>query len=144
MENALIIGATGGIGQAVTAALTERGAAVTTLSRRENGLDISDPASVRSAFEGLEGPFDLVFIATGILAPSGGGPEKSVAAIEAPAMAEVMAVNAIGPALLIQAALPRSCRATGGRSLPSCRRASDPSGTTVSGAGIPTAPRRPR
>ena len=106
MKQALVIGASGGIGQAITAELTGRGVDVTALSRRTDRLDITDPASVKEVMGGLEGPFDLVFVATGILAPEGCGPEKSVAAIEAATMAEVMAVNAIGPALVVQAALP--------------------------------------
>lgn len=106
MRHALIIGASGGIGQAVAADLRQRGVDVTTLSRRDDGLDITDPASIKEVMGRLDGPFDLVFVATGILAPKGLGPEKSIGAIEAPTMAEVMAVNAIGPALVIQAALP--------------------------------------
>lgn len=106
MKHALVIGASGGIGQAVAAELQRRGVAVTTLSRREDGLDITDPASIKEVMGRLDGPFDLIFVATGILAPDGSGPEKSVAAIEAATMAEVMAVNAIGPALVMQAALP--------------------------------------
>lgn len=106
MKHALVIGASGGIGQAVAAELEERGVEVTALSRQGDGLDITDPASVKKVMGRLDGPFDLIFVATGILAPEGSGPEKSVAAIEAATMAEVMAVNAIGPALVIQAALP--------------------------------------
>ena len=106
MKHALVIGASGGIGQAVAAEWQRRGVAVTTLSRREDGLDITDPASIKEVMGRLDGPFDLIFVATGILAPDGSGPEKSVAAIEAATMAEVMAVNAIGPALVMQAALP--------------------------------------
>lgn len=106
MEQALVIGASGGIGRAVAEELARRGSAVTTLSRSRDRLDITDPASIKETMGRLEGPFDLVFVATGILAPDGSAPEKSVAAIEAATMAEVMAVNAIGPALLMQAALP--------------------------------------
>lgn len=106
MQRALIIGASGGIGAAITQQLRSDGTAVQTLSRREDGLDLMRPATISQAFEAVEGPFDLVFIATGILAPTGGTPEKSVAAIGATAMAQVMTVNAIGPALLMQAALP--------------------------------------
>ena len=106
MTRALIIGASGGIGGAIADRLAARGAEVTRLSRREDGLDITDPNSVAAAFSGLTGTYDLVLIATGILAPSGARPEKSMGAIDAEAMARVMAVNAIGPALLIRAALP--------------------------------------
>lgn len=106
MKHALVIGASGGIGRAVAEELTRRGVAVTTLSRRDDGLDITDPASVAEVMGRQDGPFDLIFVATGILAPNGTGPEKSVSAIEAAIMAEVLAVNAIGPALVMQAALP--------------------------------------
>ena len=106
MKHALVIGASGGIGRAVAEELTRRGVAVTTLSRRDDGLDITDPASVAEVMGRQDGPFDLIFVATGILAPDGTGPEKSVSAIEAAIMAEVLAVNAIGPALVMQAALP--------------------------------------
>ncbi len=112
MERALIIGASGGIGAAVGAALLARGGAVKGVSRAE-GLDLGDPASVSRVLGGVEGPFDLVLVATGILAPRGRAPEKALAAIEAVAMAEVMAVNAIGPALVLQHAarlLPREGR----------------------------------
>ncbi|KQI68152.1 C factor, cell signaling protein [Loktanella sp. 3ANDIMAR09] len=106
-HNALVIGASGGIGQAVTDALRTRGATVTTLSRSADGFDVTDPASVARHLDALDGPFDLVFVAVGVL----GTPEKSLGAIEADAMARVMAVNAIGPALILRhigRLLPRS------------------------------------
>ncbi|WP_322894888.1 MULTISPECIES: SDR family NAD(P)-dependent oxidoreductase [unclassified Yoonia] len=102
MENALIIGASGGIGAAVAQELHRRGVAVTGLSRREDGFDVTDPASVDQHLAALDGPFDLIFVAVGILAPEGAGPEKSLSAIEAANMAQVMAVNAIGPALILR------------------------------------------
>ena len=100
-ERALIIGATGGIGGALSAELSRRGAEVTGLSRRD-GLDLGDPGSVPRAMAALDGCFDRVVVATGVLAPAGGAPEKSLAAIDASTMAEVMAVNAIGPALILR------------------------------------------
>ncbi|MCC5976244.1 MAG: SDR family NAD(P)-dependent oxidoreductase [Rubellimicrobium sp.] len=112
MERALVIGATGGIGGALAARLVGRGVAVTGLSRAE-GLELGDPASIGRVMASAEGPFDLVLVATGILAPAGKGPEKSLGAIEAGAMAEVMAVNAIGPALILSQVarlLPRERR----------------------------------
>lgn len=101
-SNALIIGASGGIGAALVRAAAAGGAVVTGLSRRDHGLDVTDPASVDRVLGGLEGPHDLVLVATGILAPEGHAPEKTLDAIHAGAMARTMAVNAIGPALILR------------------------------------------
>ncbi len=112
MDNALVLGATGGIGAAVVSELEARGVAVTGLSQRD-GLDVSDPAAVERVLGGLDGPFDLIFVAIGVLAPVGGAPEKALAAVDAGAMAQVMAVNAIGPALILRQAarlLPKDRR----------------------------------
>jgi len=103
---ALVIGASGGIGAALSRALEAGGAEVTRLSRAMDGLDLTDPALVEQVMQGLCGPFDTVLIASGILAPKGAGPEKSLAQISAENMAQVMAVNAIGPALVLKN-LPR-------------------------------------
>ena len=102
MENALIIGASGGIGAAVALALENRGVAVTRLSRRGDGFDVTDPASVDAHLGALAGPFDLIFVAIGILAPEGSSPEKALSAIDAGTMAQIMAVNTIGPALILR------------------------------------------
>lgn len=96
MKKTLIIGASGGIGQAMAQAAS--GDAVTTLSRRDDGFDVTNPESVDRALGALGGPFDLIFVALGIL----GTPEKSLAAIDAKAMQEVFAVNTIGPALILR------------------------------------------
>ena len=104
----LVIGATGGIGGAVAAALASRGEVVT-LSRR-NGLDVTDEASVGAALGGLDGTFDLIFVATGAL----GTPEKALRAVTAEEMTRQFAVNAIGPALILKHTLrllPRDRRA---------------------------------
>ena len=102
MERALVIGDTGGIGAALAEALRARGAEVTGLSRAGNGLDLRDSASVARVMDGVEGPFDTVLVATGVLAPRGGAPEKSLAALDAGAMAEVMQVNVVGPAMILR------------------------------------------
>ena len=105
MDNALVIGASGGIG----AALADRLDAthfVTRLSRRDDGIDVTDPVSVVRVMNRIEGPVHLAFIATGILAPDGHAPEKALDAIDADAMARTFAVNAIGPALILQHLAP--------------------------------------
>jgi NAD(P)-dependent dehydrogenase (short-subunit alcohol dehydrogenase family) len=105
MPHALIIGASGGIG----AALADRLAPdhdVTRLSRSADGLDVTDDASVAAALADLP-PVDLAFVATGILAPEGGAPEKALDAIDADAMARTFAVDAIGPALVLKHLAPK-------------------------------------
>lgn len=97
----LVIGSSGGIGSAVAAALAARGEAVVTLSRRDDGLDITDEASVAAAAARLTGPFGLIFDATGALT-IGHPPEKALAALDPAAMAAQFALNAIGPALLLK------------------------------------------
>ncbi len=106
MTRALVIGATGGIGAAVAAALEARGTEVTRLSRTADGLDVTDATSVEAAMGRLEGPFDLVFVAVGALTPAGQEPEKAVKEITADAMSAAFMVNAAGPMLLLKHALP--------------------------------------
>ncbi len=103
---ALVIGASGGIGAALSTALVAEGAEVTRLSRSSDGFDITDPSKVETLLGRLEGTFDTVLIASGILAPNGERPEKSLAEIDAARMARVLAVNTIGPALVLRH-LPR-------------------------------------
>ena len=98
---ALVIGASGGIGGALVAALGARGEVVG-LSRRQDGLEVTDEASVAAVLGRLEGVFDLVIVATGALQVAGARPEKSLRALDGAVMAAQFAVNAIGPALLIK------------------------------------------
>ncbi len=105
-RRALVIGASGGIGTALCTVLATKGNEVTRLSRAADGFDMTDPTSVEGAMNRLRGPFETVLIASGILAPEGARPEKSLAEIDAENMARVMAVNAIGPALVLKN-LPR-------------------------------------
>lgn len=110
--NALIIGASGGIGAAFDGVLD---CPVTKVSRSADGLDLTDEASVERVLGALEGPFDLIIVATGALEIAGAQPEKSLRQITARAMADQFAVNAIGPALVLRHAarlLPRSAPAT--------------------------------
>jgi NAD(P)-dependent dehydrogenase (short-subunit alcohol dehydrogenase family) len=98
---ALVVGASGGIGSALVSALQERGEVVG-LSRSGDGLDVTDEASVASALGAVEGPFDLVVVATGALVIGGVGPEKTLRAVTAEALAVQFAVNAVGPALVMK------------------------------------------
>lgn len=110
---ALVIGASGGIGAAVCDRLEQDGWEVTGLSRSADGFDLADPASVTRGLDALRGNFDLIFVAVGILAPLGAAPEKSLAAINADDMARVIAINTIGPALVLRHAarlLPKDGR----------------------------------
>lgn len=114
MENALVIGATGGIGGAVQEALSARGVQVTGLSRRDDGLDVTSEASVKSVLGGFTGRFDMVFVATGALEMQGRGPEKSLKQVSPDAMLEQFRLNCIGPALILKHSvrlLPRDRRA---------------------------------
>jgi NAD(P)-dependent dehydrogenase (short-subunit alcohol dehydrogenase family) len=78
---------------------------VVTLSRQADGLDITDEASLAAAAERLAAQgmmFDLILCATGALTMNGIGPEKTIKAVSAEAMAAQFAVNAIGPALVLK------------------------------------------
>ncbi len=97
----MVIGASGGIGAALVAALRLRGEVVG-LSRRADGFDVTDEAAVAAGLGGLEGLFDLVIVATGALVIDGVGPEKSLKAVTGPALAAQFALNAIGPALVLK------------------------------------------
>ncbi len=98
--NVLLVGATGGIGAALAAGLRET--RLTMLSRSANGIDLTDEASVMEAAEWQDGPYNLIFDATGALEIAGRGPEKSLADIDPGAMQAQFALNAIGPALLLK------------------------------------------
>lgn len=105
--HALVLGASGGIGSAFLDAFEDDPtcAQATGLSRRADGFDVTDEASVADAAKRLDGEgmrFDVIVCATGALTIDGIGPEKSIRAIGADAMAAQFALNAIGPALVLK------------------------------------------
>ncbi len=102
---ALVIGHSGGIGAAACAELAIRGYSITGLSRRTDGLDITDEASLARVLGALDGPYDLIFVATGALELEGVGPEKSLRGVTAQALMRQFALNAMGPALVLKHAL---------------------------------------
>lgn len=101
MQQALVIGASGGIGSAISAELSARGWQVTGLSRSADGLDVTNAASVQAHLSALDGPFQRIIIATGALEIGDHGPEKALKQITPEGMAAQFALNATGPALVL-------------------------------------------
>ena len=86
--------------------LVSKGVGVTGLSRSADGLDVTDEASVAALLSELEGPFDLVFVATGALVVNDYEPEKALRDITAGGLIDQFRVNAMGPMLVLKYALP--------------------------------------
>ncbi len=110
MKRALVIGASGGIGDAICKAFATQGWKVTGLSRSGDGLDITDEGSVNQHMEALEGTFQRVVIATGALEIEGHRPEKALRQLTSEGFLAQFALNTIGPAMVIKHAvrlLPR-------------------------------------
>jgi NAD(P)-dependent dehydrogenase (short-subunit alcohol dehydrogenase family) len=113
MQKALVIGATGGIGGALCRQLSKQGFEVVALSRSHSGLDITSETSIQRHLGDLEGPFDLIFVATGALEIEGAAPEKTIRTVSEAAMLEQFRLNCVGPALVFKHAmklLPRDRR----------------------------------
>lgn len=101
--NSVVIGASGGIGKALADALDSRGDAVYRLSRREQGLDLSDEASIAAATASLPFPaIDRLIVATGMLHEDGHAPERSLRQLDGERLLRSFAVNAVGPALVLK------------------------------------------
>lgn len=101
---AIVLGASGGIGSAISATIKGDGncSELVEISRSKDGFDVTDEASVAQSASHLEGPFHLIFCATGGLTIDGIGPEKSLRQITAEAMSRQFALNAIGTALVVK------------------------------------------
>ncbi|MCU0901050.1 MAG: SDR family oxidoreductase [Cypionkella sp.] len=98
----LVIGSSGGIGAAVLAAA---GSGAVGLSRRGDGLDVTDEASIMRVLGGIDGPFDRILVTTGALELNGAAPEKSLRGLNPAGMAAQFALNAMGPVLVLKHAL---------------------------------------
>lgn len=115
----VVAGANGGIGKAFVDMLLDdpRVGHVTALSRvpvakrherlRPATIDFADESSIETAARDCGRDIDLVIVATGILHRDPDiKPEKRLADIDSHAMAEVLRINTIGPALLAKHFLP--------------------------------------
>lgn len=112
-----MIGASGGIGRALTEQIVASGrfAAVHALSRSGDGapdgstggrIDLEDEASIAKAAASLSAPPRLVIVASGRLHGPGLAPEKALRMLDPAAMHQAFAINTVGPALVAKHVMP--------------------------------------
>lgn len=113
MSSAVVIGASGGIGAALVEALTDEGAfeRVYGFARSASGadhLDLDNEASIAAAAARVAaGPAPaLVIVATGLLHDGDKGPEKTYRDLDPAWLAQTLAANAVGPAMIAKHFLP--------------------------------------
>ena len=101
---ALVFGASGGIGQAFGRFLESKLGSenVVKISRSFDGFEISDEEKIFKLSESIEGSFNLIINATGVLQTTEEGPEKTINVVKQKLMIDMMTINAIGPALLLK------------------------------------------
>jgi NAD(P)-dependent dehydrogenase (short-subunit alcohol dehydrogenase family) len=118
--HAAVFGASGGIGAALThllcadddCACVHAGARRTFTPGPKAApfrFDLTDDASIAAAARDIAaraGEVDLVIVATGLLHHAALRPEKTFRALDAAALGENFAINAIGPALIAKHMLP--------------------------------------
>ncbi len=116
----IIIGATGGIGQAFVKEFDSdpNVSQVYALSRSKLdfnspkvthiAVDVTSEASLQSAANRIkdDGPFDIIIVATGLLQGSGISPEKSLSALSFENLEKSFAVNTYGPVIAAKHLLP--------------------------------------
>ncbi len=119
MSQAVIFGASGGIGAALAAAVAASGLYARVWAGSRSGapvagttpfaFDLTDEDSIAAAAAGIgqHGPVTLAFVATGVLSDGPDfQPEKSYRAQDPAAYARAYALNATGPALIGKHFLP--------------------------------------
>ncbi|WP_265587870.1 SDR family NAD(P)-dependent oxidoreductase [Sphingomicrobium arenosum] len=113
-SNSIVLGASGGIGAALAAAIEARGGKVARLARGRPDdhdalkVNYDEPASLAAAAEALapHAPYDTILIATGLLHDDDWGPEKSWKMLAPDPLIRTFHVNVIGPMLAARALLP--------------------------------------
>lgn len=123
-RSAAVFGASGGIGRALCEALAARGTQVIHAGSRSGAapqgegirpfvFDLRDEASIAAAAQAMrDDPPQWVIVATGVLTLADGtGPERTYKRLDPQAMAEVLALNTIGQALIAKHMLPLMPRA---------------------------------
>ncbi len=108
---ALVVGASGGIGQALVKELRSdaRCGAVVELSRHTHPrFDLRHTEQLPEVLESVlaKGPFDLVLDATGWLHSESYVPEKRMSAVSIDALQHAIRINALGPFMLMQGLAP--------------------------------------
>lgn len=116
---AAVFGSTGGIGRALCEELAQRGCERVYCGSRTGGepaggpfspfaFDLTDEDSIATAASAMrDDPPEWIVVASGILTLADGtGPERSYKRLDPAAMAEVFALNTIGPALIAKHMLP--------------------------------------
>ena len=110
---ALVVGASGSIGQAFVQALRAdpRCSDVQAIWRGEPiEWDLGDEVSLMALAAQVQGPLHLVVDATGALTIDGQGPEKRLQELDAQRLLRSLQVNAVGPALLLRHLSPLLAR----------------------------------
>lgn len=114
-----IFGSSGGIGKALCNALAQGGCETIYAGSRVGvepdgvpyrpfAFDMTDESTIAAAAEQMrDDPPDLVIVATGVLTLADGtGPERTYKRLDPSAMAEVLALNTIGPAMIAKHMFP--------------------------------------
>lgn len=108
---ALVIGASGALGNAFVKRLENdpRCGEVIPVSRKlMPDFDLEDAASIERLARSLanQAPFHFIIDATGALTIAGVGPEKSLASLNEAALQRSLAINMVGPSLLLRHLAP--------------------------------------
>ena len=117
-QAAAVFGASGGIGKALAVRFAETVPRVYAFSRTRQEFsaknivslpfDLGDETSLAEAADAMRGHApQTVIVASGVLTLSdGSGPERTLRRLDAGAMAEVLQINLIGPAMIAKHILP--------------------------------------